>query len=245
MPVVAAGAGLRYQWYEKEADETQFRMCDNTTDTYRAVMSEAVKDRMVRCVITDALGNSVNSHQVTMRLAATVTEQPASGYAANRQTVRVSLKADGDGLTYQWYYKNAGQANYSKSSVTSAVYFTTMDRTRRNRKVYCVIKDMYGNTVQTKTVELRMTASITVQPKDTIAANGDKASVKVSALGDGLTYCWYYKNAGEKNFSKSSQKTNVYTCVMGVKANGRQVYCVIRDKYGNTVTTDTSACFLE
>ena len=83
-------------------------------------------------------------------------------------------------------------------------------------------------------------AHIVTQPTDVTVAKGKTAKVMVQATGDGLTYQWYYKNAGASKFSLTdSFKGNSYSVSMSAARNGRQVYCVITDKYGNSVTTNT------
>jgi len=149
------------------------------------------------------------------------------------------VKAAGDGLTYQWYIKNAGASKYSKSSATSATYSTTMSSKSKDRQIYCVITDKYGNEVKTKSVYLRMAATVTTQPKDVTVASGKTAKTTVTAVGDGLTYQWYLKNAGANKFSKSSATSATYSATMSAKSRDRQIYCVITDQYGNSVKTNT------
>ena len=63
----------------------------------------------------------------------------------------------------------------------------------------------------------------------------------VIATGDGLTYKWFYKNKAMTSFVESTSITSdTYTVdKMTSSRDGRQIYCVITDKYGNSVTTDT------
>ena len=172
-----------------------------------------------------------------------ITEQPVDTYAAVGEVATVSVAAKGEGLKYQWYFKNAGATKFSKSSIKSATYTTTMTAARANRELYCVITDANGNTVITETVKLVRVAKealeIIEQPVDTSAAKGDAISVSVAAKGEGLKYQWYFKNAGATKFSKSSIKSATYTTTMTAAVAGRQVYCVITDALGNTVTTET------
>ena len=114
-----------------------------------------------------------------------------------------------------------------------------MKEVRKDKKLYCVINDIYGNSVKTDTVYMRMTASIKTEPKNVTAAYGKKAKTTVKALGDRLTYTWYYKDPGSTEYKKSSNITATYKAYMKPSRNGRKVYCVIKDKYGNTVRTKT------
>ena len=148
------------------------------------------------------------------------------------------MKASGNGLKYTWYIKNAGASKYSKSSVTKSTYSVTMNSKVKDRLVYCVVTDQHGNSVKSKTVRLRMAATITTQPKDVTVAKGSKAKVTVKATGDELTYTWYIKNPGASKFTKSSVTKSSYSVTMTSKVNGRQVYCVVTDKYGNKVKSE-------
>ena len=84
-----------------------------------------------------------------------------------------------------------------------------------------------------------MTVSIKTQPKSVTVKNGAKAKVTVKALGDGLTYTWYYKDPGQLKYKKSSNTSATYTAEMKSSRNGRKVYCIVKDKYGKTVQTKT------
>jgi hypothetical protein len=84
-----------------------------------------------------------------------------------------------------------------------------------------------------------MAASITTQPKTVTVKKDATAKVTVKAAGDGLKYTWYYKNAGAKKFTKATTKTATYSAKMTNTVKNRQVYCVVKDKYGNTVTSKT------
>lgn len=56
--------------------------------------------------------------------------------------------------------------------------------------------------------------------------------------GHGLTYKWYYKNKGANNFVLSSITGSTYSVAMNSSRNGRQLYCVVKDRYGNAVGSD-------
>ena len=57
--------------------------------------------------------------------------------------------------------------------------------------------------------------------------------------GNGLTYTWYFQNAGTNAWHKSGVTDNTYDDVMTKARAGRQVYCVVTDAWGHSVTTDT------
>ena len=239
VPMEAIGDGLTYTWYYKNASATKYTKSSVTKSTYSVTMSDKIRDRQIYCVVTDQYGNSVTSDTVYLRMAATITQQPKTVSAANGATAKVPIKASGDGLTYTWYFKNAGATKYTKSSTTKSTYSITMSDKIRDRQIYCVVTDQYGNSVTSDTVYLRMAVTITQQPKTVTVASGIKAKTTVEASGDGLTYTWYYKNASATKYTKSSITKATYSVTMSDKINNRKVYCVITDKYGNTVQTNT------
>ena len=170
--------------------------------------------------------------------------QPQDVTVASGEKAKVSFTASGDGLTYTWYYKNAGASSFSKTSAfTTNSYSVTMSADRDGRQVYCIVTDAYGNTAQTDTVTLSMeknVATIVTQPKSVWVDEGDKATVTVEATGDGLTYKWYYKNPGASKYSYTSAFTgDTYSITMSEARDGRYVYCKVTDAYGNTVKSKT------
>ena len=141
-------------------------------------------------------------------------------------------------MQYAWYYRNAGSSKWHKSSIRDNTYDAPMIASRAGREVYCVITDAYGNTVTSDVVKIHCTASITSQPTDVYAAIGSNFCVTVKAEGEGLQYTWYYRNAGSSKWHKSSVRDNTYDATMTAARADREVYCVITDAYGNSVTTN-------
>ena len=170
-----------------------------------------------------------------------ITAQPQNGYAAEGETARASVTAEGDGLEYQWFVKTAGGKKFEKSSVTKAAYSFKMTAKASGRQVYCVVSDKYGNSQKTDTVTLKIPVplKIVLQPGNAYAKNGERAVTSVSVQGDELQYQWYLKNPGQSKFYESSVDGPKYAITMSQKISGRQVYCVITDRLGETVVSDT------
>jgi uncharacterized repeat protein (TIGR02543 family) len=92
---------------------------------------------------------------------ATITVQPVNTSVTVGSNISVPLTATGDGLTYQWYYKNVGSSSFSASSITSNTYSTTMNTDERiGRQIYCVVTDNYGNTATSNTVTINASYSV-------------------------------------------------------------------------------------
>ena len=241
--VSVQGDGVRFQWYLQSPGQEKFYESAVTSDTYSMRMTKETSGRKVYCVITDRYGNSVTSETVKLRIPSSlkITQQPENGYAADGETVRTSVTAKGDGLRYQWYVKTAGKSQFEKSSVQKKAYSFKISAKSSGRQVYCVITDDHGNSVTTDTVTLKIPTplKITLQPGNGYAEDGKKAVTTVLVQGDELRYQWYLKNPGQDKFYESSVTGPKYAVTMSKKISGRQVYCVITDRLGNQVITDT------
>ena len=196
-----------------------------------------------KATVTATYGSKSVSFVITFG-SLKVVRQPANVAVPLDSKATVSVDAVGEDLTYQWYICNPGSTTFGKSSLTGPEYYMTVTETNSGRKVYCVIKDKSGNTVQTNTVTITSKVSIIKQPVNVTVENGEKAVTSVEATGQGLKYQWYICNPGSTTFGKSSLAGNEYYVNMKDTVSGRKVYCVITDQYGNSVKTDvvTLAC---
>lgn len=165
--------------------------------------------------------------------------QPKTAYAQNGERIAVRAAASGCNLTYTWYFRNANKTTYSKSSVKTDMYETKMSASVAGRRVYCIITDIYGNSVKTETVMLRQQVAITTQPKTAYAKLNATAKVTVKAEGEGLKYTWYVRSASGTKYSKSSITSATYSVKMTSKVKDRRVYCIVTDKYGKKVQSQT------
>ena len=236
--VNATGEGLTYKWFYKDKGATSFTQAGSKTNAYAIAVTSAISGRQVYCVITDQYGTTVTTKTVTVSMKATISSQPASVKVTNGAVAKVTVGAVGEGLTYKWYYKDKNGKTFTLAGSKTNYYAIAVNSVTNGRQVYCVITDKYGNTVTTKVATINLKATITSQPASVTVSNGAVAKVTVGAVGEGLTYKWYYKDKTAKSFSLAGSKTNFYAIAMNSTVNGRQVYCVITDKFGNTATTN-------
>lgn len=80
-----------------------------------------------------------------------ITQQPAAHFDPVSGQTMVSVEAQGDGLTYTWYSKDAGETVYVKTSSTGSAYCANAGN---GRQIMCIVKDQYGNTLQSESVLL-------------------------------------------------------------------------------------------
>ena len=247
----ASGEDLTYQWYGRDPGQEKFWKSSITGTTYSITMCPEKSGREVYCVVTDKYGNTATTETVTLDMLIPedyelqITSQPQDAYADVGENAVMSVAAEGAGLTYQWYIRNAGKDTWSKSAIRSDTYTVEMNKSREGRELYCVITDKYGNNVTSDHAFLHYDypegyeLKITSQPQNASARMGKTVRTSVTAEGEGLTYQWYGKDPGQEKFWKSGLTGTTYAYTMTDAKNGRQVYCVITDKYGSTVTSDT------
>ncbi|MBQ9843591.1 MAG: hypothetical protein IJO31_05500, partial [Oscillospiraceae bacterium] len=244
----AVGDGLRYQWYFRQAGTEVWYTSGQKDNSYDDVMTKARHNRELYCVVTDAWGNTVETSPVVVIMAAprhelAITAQPENESAKLGDMFCVTVEAQGDELRYQWYWRNVGSETWHVSGQRDNTYDDVMTRARHNREVKCVITDMWGESVETNVATITgtptQTLAITQQPTDGHASMGEGYFVEVIAQGDDLRYQWYFRNAGASHWNKSGVTDNTYDDVMTKARAGRQVYCVITDAWGHSVTTET------
>ncbi|MBQ4607774.1 MAG: hypothetical protein IJB15_13775, partial [Clostridia bacterium] len=237
--LTADGDGLTYTWYYKDPGMTDYKVSINKGKTCPTRMTAARNGRTVYCVVTDGYGNTETSNTVQLGFPVKITRQPVTTYTRYGNKTNVKVGAIGHGLTYTWYYKNAGAQAFQKAAIKTSAYAVKMGKNvYKDRAVYCVVKDLYGNTVQTDTVILRMAASIIKQPQSTSVPLGSRARITVTAAGDDLTYQWYFKNPADSAYRLATTKGRLYRITMNRLRDGQKVFCRITDKYGKTIRTN-------
>lgn len=82
--------------------------------------------------------------------------------------------------------------------------------------------------------------AITQQPQNITVTPGDSFTLSVMAKGEGLRYQWYYKKAGQDSFRIWKGHTlSSEVIVPNPSWDGIQLYCVITDRFGNSVKSRT------
>ena len=240
------GEGLTYQWYYKKKGQSSFTKWEGKTQSYLIITPNATFDGIqLYCVVTDSNGLSIKSKTIalTVNNKLKITTQPMNNTIYLGDPLTLSLKASGDGLTYQWYFKKADQSSFSKwSNHTSDTETCVPDSTWNGIKLFCLIGDQYGNTVSsdTVTVTVRNKLKITTQPTNKIICLGDPLTLSLKASGDGLTYQWYYKKKGQTSFAAWNNRTAASeTCTPNATWDGMQLYCIVKDSYSESIRSST------
>lgn len=238
----AQGEALRYQWYKKDSGEKSFQKTSATSAKYNWKAAKNTSGRQVYCIITDSYGNKVKSKVVTLTsyTPLKITKQPTHVGVQAGTIAKTTVSVTGDGLKYQWYFKNPKETKFKKSSITAKTYSWTMKTKYSGRQTYCIITDVYGNKVKTDVVihKIPTPLKVTKQPVNAYANIGKTLKATFTASGDRVSYCWYVKYPGETQFKKTSVTTKTYSAKMSEKMIGCQAYCAIADMFGNKAKTN-------
>ena len=243
----AEGTGLTYQWYYKKVGQTSFSAWSGRTHASETATPNATWDGIqLYCIVKDSTGKTVQSDTatVTVKQGFSITQQPTNKTIKQGDSVTLSLKAEGSGLTYQWYYKKAGQTSFSAwKGRTHASETATPNATWNGIQLYCKVKDSTGKTIDSNTVKVLFSDVVTIvtQPANVTAKTGDNVKFTVQAKGVGLTYQWYYKKAGATSWSKWGARTTASTtATSNATWNGMQVYCAVKNSSGTTVNSNAA-----
>ena len=240
----ATGSGLKYQWYFKKKGQTSFSVWNGRTHASETCTPNATWDGIqLYCKVTDSAGNSVNSKTITVYVLS-VSLQPKSQTVKSGSTITLSVAATGSSPKYQWYFKKSGQSAFSVwNGRTHAVETVTPNDTWNGIQLYCLVKDSAGNSVKSNTVTIKFgtpAVKITTQPKNQTVTAGNTIKLSLTASGDGLTYQWYYKKSGQSTWSVWNGRTHATESVAPNSSwNGIQLYCVVMDSAGGSVTSNT------
>jgi len=241
--VDAKGEGLQYEWWCKPPYEESFSVWSRSSKEFSLYMSEDMSGAQIYCVVTDQYGESVQSDIATAFIPVQITQHPVNcRVSAYGETASFTVVAKGTGLSYQWWIKNPGSTKFTKSVNTGSVYNSKVTEASDGRLLYCIVKDQFGNSAQTDTVSMTGPDSleITKQPESCqVDAIGDTARFEIEAVGVGLKYEWWIKNPGAYGFTKSVITKSVYSTKVTESSNGRLLFCVVTDKNGNSVQSET------
>ncbi len=215
--VSAAGPDLTYQWqYKTPGTDAWYRSGLDGADTPTLTVSatEARSGYQYRCVVTNGYGTvTSDAATLTVNLKPRITAQPQSISAEMGKTVRFTVNASGEGLTYQWQYRKPGATtwyNSTQSGNKTATLSVEATAARSDFSFRCVVKNAVGSVASDAAVLTVQVPKpeITGQPKSVTAAVGQKVQFTVKATGPDLTYQWQYRKSGSSTWYNSTSSGN-------------------------------------
>ncbi|MBO5867826.1 MAG: hypothetical protein J6Q54_02825, partial [Oscillospiraceae bacterium] len=174
--------------------------------------------------------------------------QPVDYVGMVGDTATFTVVAEGEDLTYQWYYFDNVSSEWKKSSGgTSATLNVEFKAYRVDQEYRCEITDGNGNTVTTDTVRLVakvVDLVIVSHPVNHVGAVNDNVTMTVEATGNGLTYQWYYSDDNGATWKVSGSPgfaTATLQPILRAYCDGYQFYCLVTDIFGNTVQSNVAS----
>jgi len=253
--VYAEGERLNYQWYYSMDGGITWKkstaLCAQTS-TFTITADPKWNGMLLKCTVTGEYGrgSKVTSKAVKLYVPGTpaITKQPSNVITVVGNKASFTVAAEGSGLTYQWAYSTDQGVSWhtsTASSATTATFSITAATKWDGAMFRCYITDSKGNKNTSKDAILvvKETPVITTQPVSATAAVGVKATFKVAAKGDGLTYNWLYSTDNGKNWQPSTAscaKTATFSITAAAKWNGMKLKCQIKDKDGVVITSNVA-----
>ncbi|MBR2549704.1 MAG: hypothetical protein IKE92_06785 [Clostridiales bacterium] len=244
--VTAQGSGMSYQWqvYTNGTWKNSNAASAKTSKLSFNISSDH-NGKNYRCMIKDKFGKTIVSNAATVYVGTplAITKQPANFTGSAGNTASFSVTAQGEGLTYQWQvYSNGTWANSGATGAKTSKISFTLSNNHNGKKYRCVIKDKSGRSVTSNAATVTVVSPLTIskQPSNYAGALGSTASFSVTAQGSGLSYQWQvYSNGSWSNSGATGAKTSKISFKVTNTHNGMKYRCIVKDKTGKTVTTNT------
>ena len=150
LSVTADGEDLNWQWYGKAPDAAEWTAIEGAdAATYTIDAVKALDGWQYYCVVTNTAG-SAESDPVTLTVLKlpVITVQPTDQTKEVGERVYFRITAEGEGLSYQWYYKSPTATKWSKPTATSSRtknYNFPVQAKHDGWQYYCVVTNADGS----------------------------------------------------------------------------------------------------
>ncbi|SEF47344.1 Lipase (class 3) [Eubacterium ruminantium] len=196
---------------------------------------------MFRCKISNGTWTEYTK-PAKLNVNAVITEEPVDKAAYYGNVSRLTVKAIGPDMHYQWQTLNANNkwVNSSAPGADTAVLSVTATAALNGRKFRCVITSK-GKVLTTKEVTLKTVNNIRVQPVSKTIKAGTAAVFTVKAVGNNVSYQWQvYSNGKWVKSGAEGCTTNTLKVSGNVKFNGYKFRCLVTNgtvkTYSDVVT---------
>ena len=236
-PTVQSGNIGDYLYYTVEANDAYTYRWEMSTDggetwekaAYTGYNTNTMKVKLYfsrvafqfRCVIKDALGNTLITDEVGINVVAeavVVTQQPELEIAAYGTNAYFQVEAE-NAVAYRWQVSTDGGETWANTGDNVTGYNTKAMgikalNSRDGWLFRCALTDGHGNVSYSEAAELKV-ASFTKQPENQVAASGEYVTFSVAANYD-VNYAWQYSTDGGETWQYASW-TGADTAEMTVK----------------------------
>lgn len=244
--VTAKGSGLKYQWQYRASATAKWTNATGTGNKTANLTVSATAARngyQYRCVITSGSTKHYSASATLFAVQPKIVYNCYDVTVAEGEVAKFSVTAEGVGLTYQWQYLSSAKVwtNATASGNKTPNLLITTARKHNGLQYRCKITDLYGKTIYSRVVTLKVTVlMIQSQPSNFYARAGSTAKFSVVASGNGLKYQWQYKTSSGGKWQAatvSGNKTANLTVPATMARNGFYYRCKVSDSKGNVLYT--------
>lgn len=175
----------------------------------------------------------------------TITSNPSNVTGRVGNTATFSVRATGDGLTYQWNEFVDGEwvaCTYTGSTTANLKVPITCNKD--GRRYDCTVTDKYGHSAASNSATLtidRTTLKINNAPVNYTGLVGETAIFNVVAQGDEMTYQWQVNKTGtwEDSIIPEANTSKITISITNARS-GYKFRCIVTDGYGKSVTSSAA-----
>jgi uncharacterized protein (DUF736 family) len=242
--IAATGSSLTYQWQCRNADVSAWTTLKTATATLTVSnVPESINGRQYRCIVKSG-DTSVTSSVVTLTVTSgsvtKITTQPKSQTAGAGSTVKFTVAATGNNLSYQWQCRNAGVSAWTTlKTATATLTVSNVPASISGRQYRCTVKGTNGSVISNiATLTVVAATKITTQPKSATVKAGGTATFTIAATGKNLKYQWQCAESGTTKWVNLKTATPKLTVSkVPVSIDGRKYRCIVTGD-GGSVTSN-------
>ncbi len=231
---------VSFQWFVKAPGANEWEaLKGGAKNTLTVTASGANNGAQYRCLVKNKQGGEVytNAVKLTVTLQPPVIKtQPKNQNVKSGAKAKLSVKASGKNIAYQWYERaNADSEWKAVSGGNKNTLNVVASKANDGHQYYCYLKNADG---EAKSVTVTLTVkteapTIKTQPKNAAVKGGAKAKFSVKAGGKNLKYQWYERANADAEWTAVSGGTKSSLQVVASKAkNGYQYYCKVTNSDG-------------
>ena len=237
----ASGENLRYQWqYKRSGQNTWYNWSGKTSATLTFRGTASNNAYQYRCIVTNEAGSKTSeAATLTVISKPVITTHPEDATVVQGAFAAFIVEAAGDGLSYQWQYKQAGEDIWNDWAGKTSATLTFRGAANDNACQYrCVVTNAAGAvTSNAATLTVISKPEITSHPEDAIVLQGQFAVFIVEAAGENLRYQWQFKQAGEDTWNDWEGQTSETLIFRGTtNHNACQYRCVVSNAAGSVIS---------
>ncbi len=241
------GKDLTYQWYYKKEGESSWCKWKGMRSSEITFTAERwLHNAQIRCIVKDGSNHSTVSRSVNFLIYNILqfTAAPSNITINAGEKATFSVSTSGSNVKYQWYIKKSGAADWTLwRGHTEASTSATSNDSWSGMQVRCRVTDDSGDVLYSSAavVTIRGKLALVKSPESVTVKTGETVTFSAMASGAYLTnnfYQWYYRKKGAVDWTLWKNHTSATTTgVANDSWNGMQVYCLITDGNGNTVSS--------